>query len=141
LPTPTDTATPTVTPIPAGALQLLLPVDGSSGNDSQLFQWHANVQPGEGQAFELVFWRPDQNPLGSGFGLASPTTNNEVTVSLSALDGALGDLLEPGEYLWGLLLVQTDPYQRIQFMGSQHNFRFYREGGNGSSGGPPSSGE
>jgi len=143
LPTSTLRATATVTPIPAGAgaVQLLQPVDNSAGNESQRFQWVASVRPGEGQAFELVFWRAGQNPLANGFGLAAPTTNNEISVDLSALDSRLGDLLEPGEYLWGLLLVQTDPYQRIQFMGAQNNFRFYREGGSGSSGGPPSSGE
>jgi len=122
-------------------VQLLQPVDGSTGNDSQRFQWLAGVQPGAGQAFELVFWQAGQNPLASGFGLAAPTTNSEVVINLVDLDSTLGDLLEPGEYLWGLLLVQTDPYQRIQFMGVQNNFRFYREGGSDSSGGPPSSGE
>jgi len=118
-------------------VQLRLPLDGSSGNGSQRFEWSANITPGPGQAFELIFWRPDQDPMANGFGVAAPTTNNGVSVDLNALDGTLGDLLEPGDYKWGLLLVQTDPYQRLQFLGAQNNFIFYREGGS-SSGGPPS---
>jgi hypothetical protein len=117
-----------------------MPGDGSSGNGSQRFEWIVNISPGPGEAFELVFWRPDQDPMVNGFGVAAPTTNNGVTVDLNALDGTLGDLLEPGDYKWGLLLVQTDPYQRLQFLGAQNNFKFYREGGSSSSGGP-SSGE
>ncbi len=76
--------------------------------------------------------------MGQGFGLAAPTTNNGLSVNLTALDNNGSHPLEPGEYKWGLLLVQTQPYQRLQFLGVQNDFRFYREGGSsgGGSDGP-----
>jgi hypothetical protein len=142
-PTPFVLNTPTPTP---GALALVDPLDGDSGTGQRIFVWQTNFTPPVGRAFELIFWREGQNPMQNGFGLAAPTTGTSVTVNLTKLDDALGQLLDPGEYFWGLLLVQVKPYQRIQFLGEARRFTFFREddsgsSGGGSSGGPPSSGE
>ena len=83
----------------------------------------------------------------SGFGRAAPTTSTKAPVNLRTLDEKLGDLLEPGKYKWGILLVRVSPYQRVQFMGQAHTFRFDRSGNNtgggsgSSSGGGQNSGE
>ena len=71
-----------------------------------------------------------------GFGLSSPTTNSRMSVDLDALDVIVGDLLEPGEYYWGLILVQVEPYRRLQFLGQQRRFQFIRDSGSSGGGSP-----
>jgi hypothetical protein len=130
---------PTATPF-QGSLQLDAPGDGTAAGGKQQFQWVANFTPPAGQAFELVFWKPGQNPLQSSFGLAAPTTGNSASPDLDDLDSKLGDLLNPGEYLWGVLLVQTEPYQRLQFLGQQRTFIYTRSSG-GDGGGNDNGGQ
>lgn len=150
VPTPTPIPTPIPRPIPTatvtiGGLQLVAPGNNAANSGLQEFQWAANFTPDPGLAFEVVFWKAGQNPMISGFGLAAPTTKNKITVNLNDLDAKLGDLLEPGDYQWGVLLVRTSPYQRVQFMGQSRTFRFDRSasdnGGGSSSGGGQKSGE
>ena len=112
-----------------------MPGDGSSGGGSQAFEWQTTIQPAAGQAFELVFWPTDQDPMGRGFGLAAPTTGNRIVVNLDALDVTLGDLLQPGDYNWGLILVQTEPYQRLQYLEQKRAFRYVRDSGSSNGGG------
>ncbi len=126
---PPPTATPAIT---IGTVQLVAPADNNAGTGLQQFQWTANFAPTPGLAFELVFWREGQSALGNGFGLAAPTTGNRVNVDLVALDQGLGALLDPGPYQWGILLVQTNPYQRIQLVSPTYRFRFERSGDSGS---------
>jgi hypothetical protein len=137
---PTPVPTPTVT---VGTVKLVAPVSDVTGNGIYQFEWSANFVPDPGLAFELVFWKEGQDPMSNGFGLASPTTGNRVNVDLTALDQNLGDLLDPGQYLWGILLVRQSPYERIEFMGEARRFRFERAGNpdSPSSGGDQSSGE
>jgi hypothetical protein len=104
-----------------------------------VFEWDPNFTPAAGQAFELIFWKAGQDPMAAGFGLAAPTTNNSVSADMESLDSVLGDLLEPGPYRWGVLLVEEDPYQRLDFLGGGWTFNFTRSGGGSSGGG--SSGE
>ena len=74
--------------------------------------------------------------MASGFGLAAPTTANSVTVDLDALDDVLGDRLDNGdEYRWGLLLVRTDQYTRVSYLGGGYTFLFSRSNGGGGGGG------
>jgi hypothetical protein len=141
VPAPTPLPTPTVT---IGDLQLVAPGNHAANSGLQEFQWTANFKPDPGLAFEVVFWKAGQNPMTNGFGLAAPTTGNKITVDLNALDAKLGNLLEPGDYQWGILLVRVSPYQRLRFMDQVRTFRFDRGGSNnggGSSGGGQSSGE
>ena len=116
------------------------PGDGNSGQGQQTFTWTANFTPSEGYAFELVFWKAGQDPLGQSFGVAAPTTNLNVTLDLPRLDEQLGATLDTGEYNWGVLLVRTTPsYERIQYLGGGYRFTYYRGGDSGSGG--QSSGE
>ncbi len=142
VPAPTPLPTPTVT---IGSIQLVAPGNNTANSGLEEFRWTANFTPDSGLAFEVILWKAGQDPLVSGFGLAAPTTSNKINVDLNALDAKLGDLLEPGDYQWGVLLVRVSPYQRVQFMGQARTFRFDRgsndNGGGGSSGGGQKSGE
>ncbi|MCB0060948.1 MAG: hypothetical protein KDE19_02490, partial [Caldilineaceae bacterium] len=62
-------------------------------------------------------------------------------VDLDALDDLLGSRLDNGQYLWGILLVHTDPYERIAYLGGGFEFSFTRSSGGGGGNGGPSSGE
>lgn len=142
-PTPTATNTPAPTPTPTaptGSVELLSPGNGESGNGQQVFTWSANFTPSEGYAFEIVFWKPGQEPMANGFGMAAPTTNLNVTLDLVRLDEQLGALFDTGEYDWGILLVRTTPaYERIKYLGGGRRFIYYRDGSPNSGG--QSSGE
>lgn len=147
---PIAVTVPAPTPLPAptatiGDVQLVAPGNNAASSGLAEFQWTANFTPDPGLGFEVVFWKAGQNPLANGFGLAAPTTRNKVNVDLNALDASLGDLLEPGDYQWGVLLVRVSPYQRVKFMGQSRTFRFDRgsndNGGGSSSGGGQKSGE
>lgn len=155
--TPTPTQTPTETsvatavppttvpssasPISGAVIQPVSPAPNSDGGDRVTFEWTANFTPRPGQGFELVFWRPGQTPIANSFGLAAPTMDTSVSANLGSLDNTLGDLLDPGDYQWGILLVQQQPYRRVQYLGGGWQFRYVR-GSSGSSGSrAPSSGE
>lgn len=128
--TPPPTATPRPSPTPtivAGAITPVNPLDNEASSQQLRFVWTANFTPSAGYAFEVVFWRNTQEPLKQGLGLAAPTLGNSINVDLSELDNRLGDRLEPGTYLWGVLLVRTEPrYERIRFLGGGWHFTFHR---------------
>lgn len=102
-------------------------MDHEASNQSLRFTWRADFTPSPGYAFEVVFWRNDQEPLKQGLGMAAPTLGASVNVDLSELDNRLGDRLEPATYQWGVLLVRTDPtYERIHYLGGGWHFTYYR---------------
>jgi hypothetical protein len=105
-----------------------------------MFSWSANFTPPAEHAFELVFWKPGQDPLVQSIGMAAPTSNLNVTLDLARLDEQLGGLFDTGEYNWGVLLVRTTPaYERVRYLGGGRNFIYYRSSNSGSGG--QSSGE
>jgi hypothetical protein len=140
--TPVPTATNTPVPTPTAVTGSIVPVspgDGNSGQGQQTFTWTANFAPSEGYAFELVFWKADQDPLRQSFGMAAPTTNLNVTLDLPRLDEQLGPTFDTGEYRWGVILVRTTPtYERVQYLGGGYRFTYYRGGGDSGSGGQES---
>jgi hypothetical protein len=138
LPTATNTPMPTPTAV-TGSIAPVSPGDGNSGQGQQTFTWTANFAPSEGYAFELVFWKADQDPLRQSFGMAAPTTNLNVTLDLPRLDEQLGPTFDTGEYRWGVILVRTTPtYERVQYLGGGYRFTYYRGGGDSGSGGQES---
>lgn len=110
-PSAQPTALPIATPTPKipRTVQLLSPGDGASGQGKVEFQWQANFELAPGQAFEPIFWREGQDPLvsGLGWGGTSQSTSHIVDFKVAA----------PDAYLWGVLLVETNPYKRAQFLG------------------------
>lgn len=128
--TPAATATPRPPPTPtlvAGVITPVNPLDNEASSQALRFAWTANFTPSPGYAFEVVFWRNNQEPLKHGLGMAAPTLGTSTNVNLSELDNRLGDRLEPGSYQWGVLLVRTDPkYERIRFLGGGWHFTYHR---------------
>lgn len=138
--TKTPTATPkpavvppkaTATPKPSGlAAVLLAPAAAVSINGPQTFSWQANRALAGSEAFELVFWRPGQDAMRDGFGPAGVTQVNQITVDLNLADANLESLFDSGDYLWGVLLVETAPsYRRLAVASEGRPFRFELGGG------------
>lgn len=109
------------------------PINDAAGSGYQHFTWVTDVQPGQNQGFELVFWPTDRSAISNGFGLAAPTTNTTVGVDLAALDSTLHALFEPGTYYWGVLLVQVSPYERLGLVSDYRTFHYSRPSSNNSS--------
>lgn len=113
--TPTAPASPVVlvptSAAPAGssfvAVALLEPNDGDSRAGDVLFRWSlvGGTLPA-GQAFEVFLYRPGQDPLRDGLGLAAPTTGNSAQVNLDVLRTDPRFRLDAGTYYWGVRLVQ-----------------------------------
>ncbi|MBV7338358.1 hypothetical protein KFU94_61055 [Chloroflexi bacterium TSY] len=122
-----------------GQIQLISPTDNTLGNGHQFFEWQTSFTPTQGQGFELIFWRDFEDPIVNGFGLAAPTKETQILVDLDALDDVLGDLLEPGSYLWGILLVNEDPYIRLKLLEGGRTYQFTRDRSGSSQN--PASGE
>lgn len=95
----------------------------------------------ENQYFELVFWPAGSDPMSSSFGPAGSIKETALTVDLDKTADVLPHLFQSGQdYQWGVLLVELNPYRRLQYLGGGHRFRFERSsggGGSGGGGGPP----
>jgi hypothetical protein len=104
------------------------PPDSPADSGERQFAWQTSFVPSDGQAFELVFWKAGQDPLFNGIGLAAPTAGDHVTINLLVLDEQLGELVEPGDYYWGVLLVRLSPYERLHFFGASRTFTYVHPG-------------
>lgn len=97
-----------------------------------IFTWTPNFTLREGELFEVVLWNPGDDPLKKSYAVMGPTQENQLTVTFSdelddAVDAAVGEpFLHQGTYMWGVLLVKTDPYERIQVLSSGRSF-FYAD--------------
>jgi hypothetical protein len=85
------------------------------------FRWAANFTPEAGQAFEAVFWRQGEDPMRDGKGWGGTSQGTSITINWDKVD------LAPDTYFWGVLLVETDPYRRLQYLGGGNGFSL--EGG------------
>jgi hypothetical protein len=113
---------------------LVEPLDATL-NGRRTFRWSANVTLQANQRFELVFWLVGQDPLRDSFGPVGASTETAITVNLDKTVEVLPDRLMPGhDYEWGVLLVEVEPYQRLQFLGGGHRFHFELSGGGGGGG-------
>ncbi|MEZ4713884.1 MAG: protein phosphatase 2C domain-containing protein [Caldilineaceae bacterium] len=129
--TPSSTRLAGAAPVAGAAVELISPNDGDSTSSRIFFKWEANFELGVNQAFELVFWRPGQDPMRDGLGLAGagPLASVAVSADAAAQKGVGNTELE-----WGVLLVNLQPYGRIQFLGGgDREFRF--EGSSSGGGG------
>jgi len=86
-----------------------------------VFRWVADTPLGANQGFELVFFRPWQEP-GDGSALDGASGLSERTLNLSSL--------ESGDYRWGVFLAQMEPYQRLRYLGGDR-FTISRDSGEG----------
>lgn len=139
-PTATTTRVATPTPQPpalpvGGSVTLVEPLDAVL-QGRRTFRWSTNVTLAENQYFELVFWPVGRDPLGSSFGPAGSIKETTLTVDLDKTADVLPHLFQPGQdYEWGVLLVELNPYRRLQYLGGGQRFRFERSSGGGGGGG------
>jgi serine/threonine protein kinase len=140
-PAPTATQPPKATAPPAQAstavVTLIEPDSGAIGAGVRLFSWQASQSLAGSQGFELVFWRPGQDAMRDAFGPigVSQDSSGQMRVDLDRADQVLGALFDPGDYLWGVMLVETAPYQRIALVSDARAFRFERSSGEGGQAG------
>ncbi len=66
-------------------------------------------------------------------------SSGQMRVDLDKADLVLGALFDPGDYLWGVMLVETSPYRRIALVSEARAFRFEGSGGAPQPGDPPPS--
>lgn len=123
--TDTPTTTPTQTPTEAAAvpvgppvitIELISPPDGEAAHEKLKFSWVANRAPPDGYQLETIFWpygsTPDLNTCKAGgwAGFSIWPRNSAQSFSdvpnLADVDTAMGEQFEPGEYSWGVVLVQ-----------------------------------
>ena len=96
------------------AASLVAPENYASGRGRVLFQWTANFTLGPNQAFEPIFWREGQDPFVSGLGWGGTTTDNSKEVNF--------ENVAPDTYLWGVLLVETAPYNRVKLLSESRHY-------------------
>jgi hypothetical protein len=109
---------------PALPLELVRPL-GSKLCGQLTFEWRRNEVLESTQAYELILWKVDQDPMISGFSPLNALPETIRTVNLNKAAETLPHLLQVGkDYKWGVLLVQRNPYQRIKYLGGGHQFRF-----------------
>jgi tRNA A-37 threonylcarbamoyl transferase component Bud32 len=122
--TPDAQAAATPRPPSASALTVALagPANGSTVRGRQTFSWRWNGALPPDQAFEVVIYKPGVSAL-NGYGLTVPTADRSVTVDLDALNNS-NHPLNPGPWLWGVNLVQRDPYRALQSLASGWQFNY-----------------
>jgi len=108
---------------PALALSLVGPANGITLRGRPTFSWRTSGALPPGQAFEVVIFKQGANQLG-GAGLTGPTTNSSVAVDLDALNNNPGHPLSPGSWLWGVNLVQVEPYKPLQSLAGGWQFNY-----------------
>lgn len=113
------------TPLPGSnlAVTLITPDDNYVGGGRIQFNWSADFALSQDQAFEVVFWRPDADPFRESFGFGT-STNTTFSVDLDSIYHLPDHPLTEGTYKWGVLLVNTNPYSRIQYLGGERFLTF-----------------
>ncbi|MFN8491331.1 MAG: hypothetical protein U0350_27280 [Caldilineaceae bacterium] len=122
----------TPTPPNAGAathrtITLLAPDNHNSITGGRwTFRWQPNFTLPPNTAFEVVFWRDNQDPLTQSQGGVPPTDKTEVEINLDILDQVR--IIQSGLVHWGILLVQpqtaAQPYRRLAFLQGDFDFDY-----------------
>lgn len=108
-PSPTVEAAAVAAIVP-DAPELLAPPAESRLAGLVQFAWQPSVVPGNGLAYEIVVWAPDQDP-NQARGIAPPTLGTALQVNLDRLFES-GRFRE-GSLYWTVLVVQQEPYTRL----------------------------
>ncbi|MEZ4662908.1 MAG: serine/threonine-protein kinase [Caldilineaceae bacterium] len=157
-PTPLPTFTPTVRvtetdrPQPTVAassnmtyLRLSSPGPNQSIRRGQqiVFQWESDIKLADGHALEVVIWRPNESATAfkDGRGLVDIRVNPVSQIGTRwQLTVQAGNDLTGGDYAWGVLLVEREPYNRLRQL-SQEDRLFHIETGSGPNPSGGNSGE
>jgi pilus assembly protein CpaE len=160
-PTATSTPEPSATPIPAPTSTRVAPTRrptraapaanptvgqpgvpsprepgaGESRGGSVTFAWQPAGSLPAGAAYEVVVWYPSEAPAAAR-GIAAPTTESSLTVDLNGLSRS--GQLQGGDLFWTVLIVQTNPYQRLtQPSANAARLLTFQAPGGGGAGGTP----
>jgi len=117
---PTATRAPVVTNNANLSITPLNPIDGAADSKAT-FQWSANFTLEPSQAFELVIWKAGQDALRDGRGWGGTSRTASTLINFDTTAGA-----EPGPYIWGVLLIESNPYKRLQYLGGGFKFTYHR---------------
>lgn len=121
-PTPRPTLESSISQLRENFVVLLRPLETELGG-RQEFEWWANFALGPNQAFDLVFWEPNGDPMRDEFSLVAATKASVVSIDLENALAFMLQLRTERHYKWGVLLVELTPYRRIQFLRGEHTFR------------------
>jgi hypothetical protein len=102
----------------SASVRLVEPIDGYTGHGVTIFRWETAYQLQDKQAYEVVFWRAGGDPMRDGRGWAGYTRALSSTIDWDKID------IAADAYLWGVLLVKTEPYERMHYMGGGNHFQF-----------------
>lgn len=112
-------------PLSDSNITLIRPLDATL-RGRVTFEWLSKIPLDTTQAFEPVLWLPSQDPLENGFGLAAASSATTISIDLDQAADRLPQLQAGRDYKWGVLVVNRNPYQRLIFLGAEHQFRFER---------------
>ncbi|MEM7126407.1 MAG: protein phosphatase 2C domain-containing protein [Chloroflexota bacterium] len=128
-----STAEPSLPIDPSWRVKLVTPVGDTTSSDPVRFVWDANFSLGENQAFELIFWKPSEEPMVGGLGLAGSGPETEATVRPKvAAENSVSNM----DLHWGVRLVEVEPYRPIQFLGGGDRIVRFEIGGGESDSNP-----
>jgi hypothetical protein len=98
---------------------LLSPHNNESIHGRVVFSWHSDSPLGENEAYELAFWRRNQNPMarGQSHGGSGAVVSYEVNLDRVPF-------LSPGKWQWGVFLVNATSYQRLELISDIRNFTY-----------------
>ena len=122
--TPKPAVRATVTPRPSrtpirpivSAPVLTEPPGDAATSGNVLFRWQPTGPLPPGTAYEIVAWGRSELPAGA-VGIAAPTLETSLAVNL---DMVYPGLLTTSEINWTVLVVQTQPYERLTQPGSSN---------------------
>jgi hypothetical protein len=88
-----------------------------------IFSFEAVDAPPRGQAYEIAFWRPGQDAEADGF---SPGQHfsGKLELNLEQLYTKRSDQFFPGDYLWGVRLIELKTLSPVRLLGEPRRFRF-----------------
>lgn len=118
------TLTPTQTIALPLDIRLLSPLDGAIVEGTVTFEWEPFRSLQNGEGYEVIFWKPGQDPMIDGFSYALPINDALLSLDLTSLSKLPIRPLEPGEYRWSVRLVEMDPYRVLGVSGKQQTI-FY----------------
>lgn len=103
-PTPTSGLQPTATQ-GTRRVDLLEPPDNISASGTVVFSWSPRFTLADGEAFEVIFWKPGQDPWSDGFGIKDMGIYTSVSTDLGELSRQRSEQFGPGDYWWTVFVV------------------------------------
>jgi hypothetical protein len=104
---------------------VLAPSPGACIEHGAQFEWVDNTGLPASHIYEIIVWKTGEEPLRDGKGITKPDLRTSRTLDLDYLDDQR-EWFAPGEYLWGVIEIAENPYQRFRLLGEGGNFQYVR---------------